>query len=151
MQLNAVSLYTNITESWNSIFLASVHSVELYFTAGRSNTVNGLLSAFHLLKLWCWETNTRANMHTHTYQIEGVQGGEQGLGRGCRLAVMGNEGGLWLHLTPWPLIPTVTEWSRWQPTKSSDTDAISANDAPNPQSKTNRGEDGRTACLEVST
>lgn len=39
-------------------------------------------------------------MHTHTYQIEGVQGGEQGLGRGCRLAVMGNEGGLWLHLTP---------------------------------------------------
>ena len=70
-----------------------------------------------------------------------MRGGGWGLGGGCRLAVMGSEGGLLVASHPWPLISTVTEWSRWQPTKSSDTDGIAANDAPNPQSKTNRGEE----------
>lgn len=49
---------------------------------------------------------------------------------------------------PCPLIPTVTEGSRWQSaTKSSDTDGISANDVPNTQSKTTRGEDERHVFL----
>ncbi len=119
----------------------------VHFTARRSNTGNGLLSTLRF-KLWYRITHTRAHMHKHTLiRMRGWRGGGWGLGGGCRLAVLGGEGGLGFASHPWPLIPTVTERSRWRTTKSSDTDGISANDAPNPQSKTNRGEDGRTACL----
>lgn len=95
-------------------------------------------------KIVILKTHTSTYMHKHVYSIEEMRGSEWGLGGGCRLAVIVGEGGLWCVSHPNPLIPTVTEWSRWHPTKSSDTDGSSANDAPNLQSKTNRWEDGRT-------
>lgn len=86
-------------------------------------------------------SHTRANMNKHTYQIWGMRGGGWGLGEGCRLAAMGSGGRALAASHPWPLIPTLTEWSRWRPTKSCDADWILANDAPYLQSEANRGEE----------